>query len=72
MNTVAIMRFVGVMIQYLPALMQGIPGIAKALKDGVDAVERMVAENRGPSAEEWAALRSVRGSVFDSLMSDDR
>jgi len=71
MNTAAILSFVGVMIQYLPALMQGIPGVAEALKTGVDAVERMVAENRGPTAEEWAALRAPRNPVFDSLMSDD-
>ena len=72
MNTAAILSFITVMMQYLPALINGVPGIAKALKDGVDAVERMVAEDRAPTPEEWASLRSARAGLIDSLMSDDR
>ncbi len=53
-----------------PLAIRGVRGAVEALESGRDAVSRMVAEDRNPTAAEWSGLNAELDALRRQLHSD--
>jgi len=64
------LSFAMILIQYLPAAIQGISEAAQLIEWGVERVKTMVAEKRDPSPAEWDELNAKTDALRARLHSD--
>ena len=63
--------FLSLVLQWLPAIMKGVPEAIAVFQWGSELVGRMFAEGRDPTQEEWAELNTRTDTLRRLLHSDD-
>ena len=71
MNAQDIAKFAVQVMNLLPAIVTGVTGAFEAFQMGKKALERMAAEGRDPTDEEWDILNTATNALGDALLSDD-
>lgn len=71
MNQEVIIEYAMRVLSLLPLVEKGLGAVVGEMKKGYEALQKMVAEGRDPTPEEWDILNAATDKLRDSLHSDE-